>query len=148
MIRDELFYDYESNREQILLGSFLISPGIGILYYHKLLAKKSYRRSGGIWEEISNREYYYSHSTTTSLVERESLSFKIFPNPASSTLQIITRNEMDIDILLYGINGNLIKQKSIPSNETLDISKLIPGIYQIKVLGKDGAIGIEKFIKL
>ncbi|WP_246067712.1 family 16 glycosylhydrolase [Changchengzhania lutea] len=57
--------------------------------------------------------------------------FKIFPNPASDTIKIVT-NEIIDSVRLYSILGNLIMSKS-ESTHVIDVSGLTPGVYVLNV---------------
>lgn len=65
----------------------------------------------------------------------------IYPNPVSSVLNIKTQHQVSSDI--YDMSGRRIK---ISNSKAMDVKKLVPGNYSIKV--KEGfSFKILKFIK-
>ncbi len=67
-------------------------------------------------------------NTTLSNKEFNANRFKIFPNPASETINIITDEAIDY-IEIFNIFGSLVKDSSFELNKQLDVSDLSPGIY-------------------
>jgi hypothetical protein len=69
-------------------------------------------------------------------------SIKIYPNPASSQLfieQVETKS--NIDISLYNITGQLVKEKKMTSKiENLNIQDLSEGLYLLKLTDDNGGI--------
>ncbi len=55
------------------------------------------------------------------------LDIKIFPNPATQTVQLTANFTGTIE--LYGIQGQLVKQFSLSNNNSLDVTDLAPGSY-------------------
>jgi hypothetical protein len=77
----------------------------------------------------------------------------VYPNPANDILQVsiegIVRNNYQITI--SDIVGHLVQQQQINGNatqtlQTIDISELAAGIYQIEVSTAHGSV-VQKFIK-
>ena len=74
---------------------------------------------------------------------------KIFPNPASTVLNIKLKGTSDTGALIeiYDSRGKNIHFKQIESNEQIDISGLYPGLYFVKIVQSDHQY-THKFIKL
>lgn len=70
----------------------------------------------------------------------------IYPNPASSTVNIINANNYET-IEVYGINGQLITKKAVVlEEETIDISELKQGVYFLHLV-KGETKSVHKFTK-
>ena len=60
--------------------------------------------------------------------------YRIFPNPASTTVSLQLANQQEKDITIFDILGrNILSYKLEPGELTnLDISSLPPGIYYLR----------------
>ena len=56
---------------------------------------------------------------------------KIFPNPTSDILNIVTSQPTLIQI--FNTNGQMVKEQSIQNSQTISIENLPIGIYYIKI---------------
>lgn len=73
----------------------------------------------------------------------------IYPNPASSVITISAENKQMEEIAIIDIQGKVIILKSIEAgDQTVDISTLKSGVYQVQVRLSSGRIGHTKLIKL
>jgi hypothetical protein len=70
-------------------------------------------------------------------------NIKIYPNPASSVLNVISNSAADFSYSLMSVSGKLIKEGRIQSS--IDISSLEKGIYILKIQSEDG-VGYKKVI--
>jgi hypothetical protein len=70
------------------------------------------------------------------------------PNPASNTLNVETENDLEnAELSMYDVHGRLVLQQAMPAPAVrLDISRLSPGLYIIKLLTGQG-VGVKKFVK-
>ena len=78
------------------------------------------------------------------------VTFKIFPNPANSFIQIdvFKGKYLKKQIEIYNQQGQLIYSKpDFDSDTGIDISSFVNGVYTIKLITEKG-IGIEKFVKI
>lgn len=70
----------------------------------------------------------------------------LFPNPAHNILSLKDPNSFISRLELYNVNGK--KLMSFESNiKQIDISKYAPGLYIVKLEGKDKTAVFKKFIK-
>ncbi|WP_296386794.1 T9SS type A sorting domain-containing protein [Winogradskyella sp.] len=69
-------------------------------------------------------------------------SIKIFPNPARDILNFEGFNT-SIEVSIFDVLGKSVLSKSLNTNETLDVSELVSGIYTITINGTFAS----KFIK-
>ncbi len=74
---------------------------------------------------------------------------KIYPNPSQSEITIETTSNEVIKLISVNdlLGRELIQQKPINSNTTIDISALSAGVYLLQVQSKHGEVKISKFIK-
>lgn len=74
---------------------------------------------------------------------------KIYPNPSSQFVKIDILNgyvSEELDIVIYDMLGNALKNMRIKRNEKIDISSLNKGIYFLEVKDLGQKLGIGKFI--
>lgn len=76
-----------------------------------------------------------------SVTENMLPEFSIYPNPASSNLNIYAENRASFQAELYSPQGNLVKQKSLSQTDgLLEISYLSAGIYLLKLKTSSGSV--------
>jgi len=71
----------------------------------------------------------------------------VFPNPASSVLNIHFENQQDFMIKLINSQGQLVVKMNASGNTELNISDYLPGNY-VLVISNEENIWREKFVKL
>ncbi len=71
---------------------------------------------------------------------------KVFPNPTTATVNFVTETNLtDENISVYNLSGQLITQKKLTSDKSLDLSDLASGVYLIQFTNKN--INSFKIIK-
>jgi len=71
----------------------------------------------------------------------------VFPNPASSQIQIHTSNAITQPYSIYDMTGQLLQMGMTSGNETIvNVTELPEGIYFIRV-GKNEMMQTLKFVK-
>jgi hypothetical protein len=72
----------------------------------------------------------------------------IYPNPATTTLNLSSTGISDFDISILDITGKVIKTERM-SDQTLvfDVSGLASGMYMLRLVSHDGASKVVKFVK-
>lgn len=86
---------------------------------------------------------------TTRIFRPEVLpTLRVYPNPASTQLNIETRDRMQ-RVQIYNSVGQLVKEQAVnQAQETqLNISALLPGIYFLQAYDAEGRMAQSKFIK-
>lgn len=75
-------------------------------------------------------------------------NFKVFPNPASKTINIKTSEEnLNSSVNIYNSTGQLVIQKRIVAPELeINIESIKPGLYMVKLITPDRTL-YSKFIK-
>jgi len=78
---------------------------------------------------VSGQETFGEATTT----EQSQKSFKLYPNPAfNDEVHITTKNNTMKDIVVYDVFGEVMLRDRIKNN-TLNISRLVPGVYVLQV---------------
>lgn len=86
----------------------------------------------------------YSAPTGVFLTANEK-ELKIFPNPASNILNILSNENTTIEI--YSMEGRLIESQSVQGNFTLNVADYKSGIYFVRSVDANGNISQQKFVK-
>jgi hypothetical protein len=95
----------------------------------------------------SNGNYAVYGRQTLSLNSIENQSkISIFPNPVNDILNINSKREI-VNYTINNLNGRLINNSQRSSNK-IDVSKLNPGIYFLKLTSTNKQTHTLKFIKL
>lgn len=72
----------------------------------------------------------------------------IYPNPATTTLNLTSTGISDFELSILDITGKVIKTEKISDQTfTIDISDLASGMYMLRLVSTDGASKIVKFVK-
>ena len=107
----------------------------------------------GTMSQGVQQTFVISVSTGYEDVKGISLSCTVYPNPTNNfvTLKVDASANFNIRSMsyqLYEINGKLLENKKLAGNETIiDMSKLVPATYLIKVIEEHKEIKIFKIIK-
>jgi len=84
----------------------------------------------------------------TSIIEQESLSFDLFPNPANQNVNIVlgTDNVKNASVSITDLAGATVKEISISlQSETIDVSDLSAGVYLVNLM-LDGHVSTQKLV--
>lgn len=89
----------------------------------------------GEWGEITKVEFVTSLEDVIEFVEN---NFKIYPNPATSHINIKSEMTGKGEVGIYDMTGRLVKNVSVSdlSNATINLSDIEKGIYLININGK------------
>ena len=118
-------------------------------------AYNNYRTWGGATEATTELVYYkkgneeWGTQMLVSIYDTESNNpdLIIYPNPAESTINILTNNVETIDLKIIAMTGELVKTRKLSAeSKTIDISQLRTGIYILEIK-KNNRIIYKKFIK-
>jgi hypothetical protein len=69
-------------------------------------------------------------------------SLRIYPNPASQMLVVEAEIQNSLNVSIFDLSGRLIDQDRITNS--LDVSRLIPGIYLLQISDSQGHHSIKK----
>ncbi|MFZ4704868.1 MAG: S8 family serine peptidase [Bacteroidales bacterium] len=93
-------------------------------------------------EELLNRilNFFDIYTAVPEVENRQTSSFEIYPNPGNNVLTISNPKKIMIEnITIYNLAGQKVLQGK-PVNNTLDISKLLPGMYFIELATNHGNV--------
>jgi len=107
------------------------------------LLSREHFNSGSILN--TQRLYQFKNSLDVlSIKESDINSFSIYPNPTSEKLFIRSNNELK-KVSIYNVLGKEIK---IPfTNNQINVSGLVKGIYLIKIADINNRVELQKFVK-
>jgi hypothetical protein len=98
---------------------------------------------GGVWKRLISE-------LITGINEIENKNIKIYPNPATDFVKLKIENyETDnLKYQLYDINGSLLLDNKVESNETsIIMSNYLPSTYFLKISDKNKVVKTFKIIK-
>ena len=128
-------YDPENDYPWTIIN--LLEPRV----HHSVVSAGDYLVVAGGKNEnglISLVEIYQDPYLGVEHKEKEDAFYKIFPNPCKNSINFKMQTGATIDdVIIYNQSAQKILQGK-PVNQTLDISKLQPGIYIIEVLTGHG----------
>ena len=85
---------------------------------------------------------------TNPFVQDWEYDISIYPNPATTTLNLSSTGISDFEVSILDITGKVIKtEKMLTQNFTIDVSDLSSGMYMLCLVAPDGANKIVKFVK-
>lgn len=93
--------------------------------------------------------YHFEVDTNSDahLSELLQIEFSVYPNPTTSNFTVLFDKFTNGDIFIYDLQGNLHAARKIQSNlMSFSTEKMISGLYFIKVIDKDGGVGIRKLV--
>jgi hypothetical protein len=152
-------YKEEFTHDTSILMSSLDHPfkdKTGIEFYfdnnpnvNKLLSKNEFNYDSTTMTFSTNPDYRTTHNYNTPLsIEQEiavaAIDIKIYPNPATSSINIDAINTSVQEIKLYDVLG---KEIFTTSQTSFDIDQLVNGVYIVKIKDDLGNITTRKVIK-
>lgn len=84
-------------------------------------------------------------AATTGLATHNLLNVGVQPVPASEYIEVTFPGTTPATATLYDIQGRVVKQQEVISRSHIPVAGLVPGIYQLRITGKQGT-GISKII--
>lgn len=78
---------------------------------------------------------------------QESVNFEIYPNPATTEINLVTYNDDQLTFRIYDSVGRLLQEVQVSGLTTIDVSALSAGVYMYAVENNtNGMISTDKFI--
>ncbi|MCD4664606.1 MAG: T9SS type A sorting domain-containing protein [Bacteroidales bacterium] len=71
----------------------------------------------------------------------------VYPNPAKEKVHFVFGLYHDLEINIYGLNGEEVFSGSFLHSATINISKFKPGVYPYTIKGKNGFFEKGKLVK-
>jgi hypothetical protein len=103
------------------------------------------------WVNQDNYYYYYTLSTGSKNLDRDLSGITFFPNPATNSLNIVSLDALsqDVTVEIFSDSGVKVITTKINSmqNKSVDISKLIPGVYRV-LINTERGMSIQSFVKM
>ncbi len=126
----------------------LNQPDLG--YTHFIVAENEY-----LYAIVNQTELYRSTEPLSILIGTnepvEYINFNVFPNPVGEELTI-DLNEIDHQrIDSYEIIdqlGQVVRKSDFMNDRAINVSKLIPGIYNLILMENGTSVGMKKFLKV
>ena len=85
---------------------------------------------------------------TNPFVQDWEYDVSIYPNPATTTLNLTSTGTSDFELSVLDITGKVIKtERMLDQTFTFDVSGLASGIYMLRLVSHDGASKVVKFVK-
>ena len=82
--------------------------------------------------------YVFCHTTATSLINHQDEELNIFPNPASNSITIETKNAELTSAVIFDSKGTeVMKQELQNGNNKINLEKFSEGIYFIQITGNN-----------
>lgn len=105
----------------------------------------NYYRVVGLYE---NGQFVISNEVTGYFDNSISIDY-IYPNPASSYLVVEFAKAGKHQVQLMDQTGRIMQEANYPNREaSLDISKLLEGLYLLHIVNADGSDSIQRFMKI
>lgn len=118
---------------------FRDKTGIDFIFSADGIFNKILQRSS-----VNYRTTYNYDETTAGINDFSLVNFAVYPNPATSVLNIDNSNFTIKNIEVY----NVIGKKILTSNKNeLNIENLVNGVYMVKVQDDKGTIAAKRFVK-
>ncbi|MEP6793328.1 MAG: T9SS type A sorting domain-containing protein, partial [Saprospiraceae bacterium] len=77
-----------------------------------------------------------------------SQSISIFPQPATNEIRIASTNiDLDRSYKISDFTGSIILTGTVDKSASIDVSRLVSGIYIVEIVGKTGNHDVAKFVK-
>ncbi|MFV8225926.1 M4 family metallopeptidase [Christiangramia aquimixticola] len=100
--------------------------------------------------QMSQRNQSKGSKTVTTSEDRETKSFDLYPNPAVNTINVEIEDDTINTIEIYNMNGQKMNRQNFGqslSKVKVDISRLIQGMYILKVYTGSGDVLNKQFMK-
>lgn len=96
---------------------------------------------------LSLSAYGQDTANVTQFLSAKESSFKLYPNPAINDMVYITTAKNGIkDIVVYDVFGEMVLKDKI-SSKSLNISRLVAGVYVLQVTEKNKTMTRKLVVK-
>ena len=103
---------------------------------------------GSIGLSCEDEESISIQVETNPFVQDWEYEISIYPNPATTTLNLTSTGVFDFELSVLDITGKVIKtEKMSDQTFTFDVSDLASGMYMLRLVSHDGASKVVKFVK-
>lgn len=113
----------------------------------RLIEKVNYNWDSELSEFVNSTRVLYYYDQVVSTTERDA-SIRIFPNPTADYFIVETSGNQPSELIIYSIQGKLLKRQFIQQTDVITVDELHSGIYILEVLSiADDKKSTMKFIK-
>jgi hypothetical protein len=100
-------------------------------------------------DSLLKEKYIAVGITGTEVLEINSSSVEIFPNPAGKMIEICLAEEMIFSVKIYNAVGKLFKSigPQLSTKVIIDVSSLPEGLYYVQI-GREENFVVKKFVKV
>ncbi|MBK7389829.1 MAG: T9SS type A sorting domain-containing protein [Bacteroidetes bacterium] len=70
----------------------------------------------------------------------------LYPNPTSGKITISTKNNEVLEVQIFNVMGEMVYRNSIQSGKEINLSELAKGFYQVKSIGRNNEMKINKLL--
>ncbi len=131
-------------------GGNTTGSGGSVSYTTGQVAYNTFSGSNGTVAQGVQQPYEISIVTAIENVEGIALEYKVYPNPTIGLLKLIIRpfNDKNLGFRLYDLNGVLLQDKKIESEETeISLDSFYPSVYILKVIKDNKEVKVFKIVK-
>ena len=130
---DSLYYGLDMNRQ----------TNAQFLYYNVDGYWYASSANGSIMMRPMVGQFFTPSSTSS--VTKKSSTLNVYPNPAQTTLQIVS-DETLASYRIYSLLGNLV-QEGILNQHMIHIESLLPGMYMVQCRNEKNKLFTTQFVK-
>lgn len=146
-----------SHNSSMFFNHYYLVQGFGVIYYssneidsdyptRKVCAIKKNSPQHNIPANY-NKCYWKVKNSLISVKEIESNNIEVYPNPAVNEITIQSIDTKLKSVVIYDINGRLIKQKTVQKNkDVINVKSFKSGVYTLQFVTEKGIL-TKKFIK-
>ncbi len=135
-----------SGDDSLYFGLDVNRVGSNHAYFRVLNVWQPSLISGAIMMRPLLGHYVASSGITDAPVSKK--EWKVTPNPARDILQFEFDSDKDAVYRITDIQGKTLQSGTVSSGKTIDISRLVPGLYFVNIISSGVAGAPQKIIKL
>lgn len=146
------FVQYANAQEALLsVGGDFIGSGGSVAFSAGQVAYVGLNSDAVMVLEGVQQAYQITDVTSIPDKHKIGISCAVYPNPTTDVLTLKLDDYEELSILsyqLYNMNGTLLEQKKIESNQSgIAMKHLVSGVYFLRVLKGDQDLRVFKIIK-
>jgi hypothetical protein len=70
---------------------------------------------------------------------KQTLEVEILPNPASDKIQVTVADFAPVSLLLFDVQGKIVRERTFAEQTTLDVADLPAGVYVLQLTSENGS---------
>lgn len=113
---------------------------------YKQYLYQSWERYAEEWIDVVKEDFFWSKFETSGLLSNSLESIKIYPNPASEFINIITDFSLKNNYYqIISASGEILESNILNENYKINISNLPKGVYFLNIVDQNKTIKFMKF---